>query len=140
MLMILATLSACASVRQPMMTTAAGSAPIALAAQVQGHELGADENIRSVLLTSSEAMSVHLVQIRRGEAPHIHATHDLVVTLLRGFGVLHLGEQAIRMQAGDVAVVARGTRHFFVNEDDEPAVAFVSFAPPYDGKDQVPAP
>jgi mannose-6-phosphate isomerase-like protein (cupin superfamily) len=34
--------------------------------------------------------------------------------------------------------VPRDTPHYFVNTDAEPAVAFVIFTPPYDGKGQVP--
>jgi mannose-6-phosphate isomerase-like protein (cupin superfamily) len=42
------------------------------------------------------------------------------------------------MNAGDTATIIRGERHFFVNRGSEPAAAFVTFAPPYDGDDNLP--
>jgi quercetin dioxygenase-like cupin family protein len=71
-------------------------------------------------------------------APYMHATHDLTATLLRGKGVLHLRDTAQAMRSGDAAVIPRGTPHYFVNTDSAPAVAFVPFAPTYDGMDHVP--
>jgi quercetin dioxygenase-like cupin family protein len=100
--------------------------------------LGPTENIRAVLLGQTELVSYHLVQIRDRETPHVHAAHDLTVTLLRGKGVLHLRGTALEMRTGDAAVIPRGTPHYFINTDSAPAVAFVTFAPPYDGTDQVP--
>ena len=68
----------------------------------------------------------------------MHATHDLAVTVLQGRGRLYIRGEPHDMGAGDVAVVPHGTPHFFVNVKRTPAAAFVTFAPPYDGKDQVP--
>ncbi len=107
---------------------------------LQRYPLAGSDNIRVVPLLSSEAMSTHLVQIRNAESPHLHATHDVIVTMLRGRGTLHLDGETRCMEPGDVAVVTRRTVHFFVNEGTDPAAAFVTFAPPYDGKDQVPVP
>lgn len=107
---------------------------------LQRYPLAADDNIRVAPVLSTAAMSTHLVQIRNTETPHRHVTHDVVVTMLRGKGTLHLDGEARCMQPGDVAVVPRDTVHFFVNEGGDPAAAFATFAPPYDGKDQVPAP
>ena len=42
------------------------------------------------------------------------------------------------MRVGDTAVVPKGVPHYFVNNGDQPAAAFVTFTPPYDGTDNVP--
>lgn len=99
----------------------------------------ADQNIKAVRLGQTDALSYHIVQIRDREQPHVHATHDLSVTLLRGEGMLQNGNASQMMRKGDVAIVPRGMRHFFVNTGSEPAVAFVTFGPPSDGSDIVPA-
>ena len=119
-----------------------GAAPTALAlpALLATHPLADGENIRADLVGQTRALSAHLVQVRDREASHQHAHHDLVVTLLRGRGTMHAAGRALPMRAGDVAVVPRRTVHFFVNDGTDPAVAFVTFAPPHDGRDQVPAP
>ena len=102
------------------------------------HPLPAGQNISATRLGRTDTVSYHLVQVRDREAPHLHATHDMVVTVLRGAGTLYVDGQAQAMRAGDIAVVPRGTPHYFANHDSEPSVAFVTFAPPYDGTDQVP--
>jgi quercetin dioxygenase-like cupin family protein len=104
------------------------------------YPLGEGQNIRAVALGQTNALSYHMVQIRDREQPHVHATHDLSVTLLRGAGRLYIRGTPHDMRPGDVALVPHGTPHQFVNTESTPAVAFVTFAPPYDGKDQVPEP
>jgi mannose-6-phosphate isomerase-like protein (cupin superfamily) len=105
---------------------------------IEAHPLPPQQNILSVLLGRTEGLSYHLVQIRSGESPHIHANHDLVVTLLRGRGDLHAGARIVPMEAGDTAVVRRGQVHYFINLGQSPAAAFVTFTPPFDGTDIVP--
>lgn len=109
-----------------------------LTAFLAAHPLPATQNISALPLGHTDALSYHLVQIRDREQPHIHAAHDLAVTLLRGRGQLYVHGEPQEMRPGDVAVVPRGTPHYFVNSDGAPAAAFVTFAPPYDGADQVP--
>lgn len=94
--------------------------------------------LHPVLLQRGEGQSYHLVQIRTREMPHRHLQHDLSVMLLRGAGVLHVGEQQFSMREGDAATVLRGEPHWFENRSTKPAAAFVVFSPPYDGKDNVP--
>lgn len=106
---------------------------------VEAHPIPADRNIHSVPLGRTESLSYHLVQIRDRESPHIHARHDLVVTVLHGHGELHDGTRALPMQSGDSAVVRRGQPHYFVNFARDPVAAFVTFAPPFDGNDNIPA-
>jgi mannose-6-phosphate isomerase-like protein (cupin superfamily) len=101
------------------------------------HRPDLTRNITAIPLDRSERSSRHLVYIRDRERPHIHATHDLVVTLLRGRGTVWINGVPVPMRTGDVAVVNAGVPHFFVNQGDEPAAALVVFAPPSDGTDQV---
>ena len=92
------------------------------------------------MLSQTASASTHLIQIRDREQPHVHAVHDLTVSLLRGSGTVYLHGVPYKMSAGDVLFIPRSTPHYFVNGDSEPTAAFVTFAPPYDGKDQVPVP
>lgn len=139
-LLCLATLTGCASTNPRLLLPAvAGAASRSAEELIESHPVPKGQNILPLLLGQTESLSYHLVQIRDRESPHIHASHDLVVTLLRGEGALHQGESVLPMHAGDTAVVPKGVPHFFVNTGDQPAAAFVTFAPPYDGKDNVPA-
>jgi len=100
--------------------------------------LAAAANIRADEIARTSAASVHLVQVRGGETPHHHATHDLTVAVLRGEGSLTIDGTTRAMAVGDVAVIPRGVRHYFVRGGGIPAVALVVFAPPLDGPDSVP--
>lgn len=88
------------------------------------------KNITPYLLGRTERSSQHLVFVRDREQPHQHATQDLIVTVLEGHGTLHLAGREMPMRAGDVAVVPAGVEHWFANESDQPAAAFVVYAPP----------
>lgn len=116
-----------------------GAAAHSVADLKRSYPLPDNANILPTLLGRTEALSYHFIQIRDRERPHRHASHDLVVTLLSGEGSLHLDDRAFPMRAGDTAFVPRGQKHFFVNTGDGPAAAFVTFAPPYDGRDSIPA-
>ncbi|HSG04961.1 MAG TPA: cupin domain-containing protein [Nitrospiria bacterium] len=106
---------------------------------LKDNPLDADQNIRATFLQKTERSSLHLVQIRDREDPHIHETHDLFVTLQRGEGVLHIGEETVEMKKGDSVFIPQGTPHYFVTTGKEPTVALGVFTPPYAGKDSVPA-
>ena len=137
---VLCWLSACSATPTLVLPTESGLTDATLAAMLAARPLADGQNVRADLVASSPALSTHLVQVRTREASHLHAQHDLVVTLLRGHGTLHAGGRAFPMRAGDVASVPRGTVHYFVNDGGGPAVALATFAPPHDGTDQVPAP
>jgi quercetin dioxygenase-like cupin family protein len=100
--------------------------------------IAADANIRADELARTATASVHLVQVRGGETPHRHALHDLTVTVLAGEGILTLDGARRSLHQGDVAVVPRGTPHWFVRSGDGVAVALVVFTPPLDRPDTVP--
>jgi mannose-6-phosphate isomerase-like protein (cupin superfamily) len=100
--------------------------------------LAADQPLRSTLVHQTEHSSIHLVQIRTTEKPHIHRIHDLFVVLQRGSGILHIGRETIPMGKGDSVLIPRGVVHFFENTGREVAVGLGIFTPPYDGKDNIP--
>jgi quercetin dioxygenase-like cupin family protein len=130
--------AACTHVPHIITPETRGIDDVRLTALLAAHALPAGQNVSALLLGRTDALSYHLVQIRDREQPHVHATHDLAVTLLKGEGQLYVDGKPREMHSGDVAVVPRGTPHYFVNTGSAPAAAFVTFAPPYDGTDQIP--
>ena len=134
----LVSIIACGGSRQIILPGAGGTTSTPLDTLVAAYPLADGQNIRVVELWRDATMSCHFVQVRDRETPHIHATHDLTVTVLRGNGQLHLRGASYVMRVGDSAIVPRGTPHYFVNESAAPAAAFVTFAPAYEGTDQVP--
>jgi quercetin dioxygenase-like cupin family protein len=110
----------------------------ALAAELAARPIAPGENLRISLLSKTEHASVHLVQVRWGEKPHIHESHDLSVFVLRGHGEMTMGHETRVIQEGDMVHVSAGLRHFFTNRSRSPAVAVLVFSPPFDGKDTKP--
>ncbi|MFI5396230.1 MAG: cupin domain-containing protein [Candidatus Binatia bacterium] len=135
---ILWTITGCAAVPHLILPNGQVANRTAVSAMLAAHPLPPGDNISASLLGRTASLSYHLIQIRDREPPHLHAAHDLAVTVLRGTGRLYVAGEPHDMRTGDVAVIAHGTPHYFVNSGSEPAVAFAVFAPPYDGKDQVP--
>ena len=99
--------------------------------------LAPKQNIRITLLRQTERASVHVVQVRTAEIPHVHQTHDLSVFVVRGYGTMVMGTETKTVRAGDVIQVPAGVRHYFTNQSLTPSVAVVVFSPAFDGKDTV---
>jgi quercetin dioxygenase-like cupin family protein len=104
------------------------------------HPLAATQNIRVEEVGRTPSASYHLVQVRGGESPHRHLTHDLTVVVLSGGGTLDLGARRLTLGTGDVAVIPRGEVHWFTNRGRGNALALVVFSPPLDAPDNVPEP
>ncbi len=105
---------------------------------LQEHPLKNGEEIRSDELWRTKLSSIHVVQIRAEEKPHIHKDHDLIVVLQRGNGTLFIGNAPLKIAQGSAASIPRGVPHAFINESAEPAAAYAVFTPPFDGQDTVP--
>ena len=110
-----------------------------LAKVIAENPLGPNENIKVTTLGQGQGVSHHLAQIRDRESPHMHKAHDATVMLVRGRGYLVMDTRRITLTAGDIAHIPRGVPHYYVNTDLEPTAVFIVFAPPFDGKDNVPA-
>jgi mannose-6-phosphate isomerase-like protein (cupin superfamily) len=84
-------------------------------------------------------VSHHVAIVREGEQPHYHRFHDLTVMVLRGEGIMDIEGRRVALKAGDVTYVQRGVRHYFRNTGKDLAAAFLTFSPPFDGRDMVTA-
>jgi mannose-6-phosphate isomerase-like protein (cupin superfamily) len=102
------------------------------------NQLGPNENVKLITLGQGQGASHHMVQIRDRESPHMHKAHDATVIMVRGRGYLVMDGRSITLAAGDIAHIPRGIPHYYVNTDLKPTVALVIFAPPFDGKDNIP--
>ena len=96
-----------------------------------------DEEVAVTELGRTAWGSHHVAVVRTSEKPHYHRFHDLTVVVMRGKGVLTVGQRQFPMTVGDVAHVQRGVPHFFRNTAEEPSAALVIFSPPFDGRDVV---
>ncbi len=127
-------LTACVA-RRPQV---AGSVPD-LDRFLAAHRLSRGEEFRADEIGRTATASYHVVQVVRGEEPHRHLTHDLTLVVLRGRGVLVIGNERFAVRAGDAAVIPRATPHAFVNDGRSATITMAVFSPPLDGPDRAPA-
>lgn len=99
--------------------------------------LAPDQDFRVEELGRSEQTSHHVGAIRTGEQLHRHDHHDQLVVLVRGHGTMRIGEEIRPIEQGSITFLPRGAPHAFTNGGIEPAIAYLVYAPPYDGKDRV---
>lgn len=86
-------------------------------------------------LRQTREASFHLVRIRGAEKPHVHDRHDLVVFILKGKALIHLGDETGEVGPADVIEIPRGTLHWAETVGGRTAEAYIVFTPPFDGKD-----
>ena len=102
------------------------------------HRLVPGDPLRADEIARTATASYHIVQVVRGEEPHRHLVHDLTLVVLRGRGVLVIGNERFAVRAGDAAVIPRATAHALANEGRTPAVTLAIFSPPLDAPDRAP--
>lgn len=138
---LLAALCGCAM--KPVLVVAPEGKPVETArvlAWLKAHPLPPGQAFAAAQVWRTSTVSLHVVQIRTAEQPHLHQHHDAVATLLKGHGTFVLGTDEMPLQAGATVTIPRGVRHYFVNEGREPAVALAVFSPPMDQPDWVEVP
>lgn len=108
-----------------------------LAEILESPQMKTNENIVMETFESAESVSHHLVRIRDREKLHTHETHDLTVVMVKGEGIMEVGEKKMKVAHGSVVFVPRKEKHRYINTGKEPGVALVIFTPAFDGKDRV---
>jgi len=101
------------------------------------HVLAKGQSFRTDVIAWDSASSVHLTQVETAVESHHHNAHDENVWIIRGSGRLTLGDQRMKVKAGQVVHIPRGTKHAFHNLGSNPAVVMSVFSPGFDGKDRV---
>ncbi len=114
-----------------------GWRPLDYQAVLAKHPMKRKQAMQVISVDRTRVASFHLVRVRTQEQPHYHARHDGTAFLLEGRGTLYLKGEKITMRPGTVASIPRRAVHHFVNEADEPAIFYVIFNPPFDGKDRI---
>jgi mannose-6-phosphate isomerase-like protein (cupin superfamily) len=102
--------------------------------------LAQDQDFRLEELGRSAHTSQHVGAIRKAERPHRHDLHDQLVLLVRGQGTMRVGDETRPIAAGSLMFVPKGAVHAFTNTGPEPAIAYVVYTPPFDGKDRIQVP
>jgi quercetin dioxygenase-like cupin family protein len=104
---------------------------------VKENELTKDEDIKVIPIGENKSTSVHIIQVREKAEmdAHFHKSHDEIVYIKKGSGVLELDGTRHGIRDGMLLVIPRMTVHKFVNTGNELNIAISVFSPPFDGED-----
>ncbi|MEM9384505.1 MAG: cupin domain-containing protein [Pseudomonadota bacterium] len=91
----------------------------------------ANEQFRDVIKTGTK-LQVVLMSIPEGEeiGAEAHEGHDQVLVFVEGTGKAVLGGEERVVKAGDLAFVASGTYHNFINIGTGPLKLYTLYGPP----------
>ncbi len=91
----------------------------------------ANEQFRNVVKTGSKLQTV-LMSIPEGEeiGAEEHEGHDQVLVFVQGTGKAVIGSEEREVKAGDLAFVASGTFHNFINTGQGPLKLYTLYGPP----------
>lgn len=114
-----------------------GGQGISLDQWIKENPMSTVQDISIQEISRGESASSHIIRIRTQEPLHVHQRHDLVAILLKGTGTLTLGSRRLELKPGSIITIPHGVPHAFVNHSSEPAVAYATFTPAFDGSDTV---
>ncbi len=99
--------------------------------------LAEDENIKIIPLGKDKSTSVYLFQIRQDAEmdSHYHKTHDEILYIKKGSGILALDGTRHAVKEGMVVMIPRSITHKYINTGKETSITISMFSPPFDGKD-----
>lgn len=104
---------------------------------VKENHLAEDENVKVVPIGDHKNISAHLILIRENAEmdAHYHKTHDAIVYVKKGSGILELSGTRYDIKDGMLFVIPSMSMHWFINTGKETGVFITFFSPPFDGKD-----
>ena len=91
-------------------------------------ELGGGTVVRILSATGAGTLLELELQPGAGAGAHKHTREDETIAVVSGTLLVHDGERRI-LRAGEAIFLARGVRHSFANEGDEPVRAHISCTP-----------
>jgi mannose-6-phosphate isomerase-like protein (cupin superfamily) len=94
------------------------------------------ENITPYPLFSDPHATSVLLWIKKGVKPHYHASHSEHVVVLKGKGLMQLGEDSFEIRKGDIIFIPQGTVHAVTVQSGTLKVISIQ-APQFDGSDRV---
>lgn len=104
---------------------------------LQKEKVDPGQAFRSIPLLRGPNCSFNLAQLNTVVKNHYHKSHDEVVYLVRGNGLVTIAGKDYQVSPGYAYLVPQGTIHRFVNLGPDPAVVLSIFSPVFDGKDRI---
>ena len=99
--------------------------------------LAEDENVMIIPIGKDKSSSIYLFQIRENAEmdAHYHKSHDVIMYIKKGSGILELNGTRHYVKEGMMAVIPRLSVHKFINTGEVTSITVSIFSPPFDGDD-----
>ncbi|ODS31261.1 MAG: hypothetical protein SCARUB_03630 [Candidatus Scalindua rubra] len=99
--------------------------------------LAEDENVKIIPIGKDKSSSIYLLQIRENAEmdAHYHKSHDEIVYIKRGSGIMELDGTRHNVKEGMMVVIPRKSVHKYVNTGEVSNIAISIFSPPFNGED-----
>ena len=99
--------------------------------------LAEDENIMIIPIGTNKSSSMYLFQIRENAEmdAHYHKSHDVVMYIKKGSGILELDGSRHSVNEGMMVVIPRLIVHRFINTGEVTSITVSIFSPVFDGND-----
>jgi quercetin dioxygenase-like cupin family protein len=104
---------------------------------VNENVLAEDENIKIVPVDKDKSSSIYLFQVRENAEmdSHYHKSHDVIMYINKGNGILELKGSRHSVKEGMMVVIPRMNAHKFINTGEETSIVVSIFSPPFKGND-----
>ena len=99
--------------------------------------LAEGENIMIIPIGKDKSSSIYLFQIRENAEmdAHYHKSHDMIMYIKKGSGILELDGTRHRVEEGMMVVIPRLIVHKFINIGEVTSIAVSIFSPLFEGND-----
>ena len=78
-----------------------------------------------------------MIWVKKSVRPHYHAEHTETVSVLKGKGIMQLGDSSFKIKKGTVVVIPKGTIHSVRVTSRKPLLVLSVQAPEFKGKDRI---
>lgn len=104
---------------------------------VNEKSLAEDENVMIIPIGKDKSSSIYLFQIRENAEmeAHYHKSHDMIMYIKKGSGILELNGTRHSVNEGMMAVIPKLSVHRYINTGEVTSIAVSIFSPPFDGND-----
>lgn len=95
------------------------------------------DNVHVKKMHSDDRSTTFLIWVREKVKPHKHAAHTEVIVVLKGKGMMTVGDQTKQICKGDLIIVPQGTVHSVITTSRKPLQVVSVQSPVFLGKDRI---
>jgi len=95
------------------------------------------DNVHVKKIHSDDRSTTFLIWVKEKVKPHKHEAHTEVIVVLKGKGMMTVGDQTKNIRKGDLVIVPQGTVHSVITTSRKPLKVVSIQSPVFLGKDRI---